>query len=149
MSDNFHSVLSDQSILGVSSAMLKVSADGYIRLSFAELQKIRLEHLLSGLDDNDVAVLAGSATRAAITGYTEWLSIVTPQISIGWDWEMEFAQGAVRLRRVGAPRSNVMLQDSDKRNLGHEKSLLLQELRIDEMDWQSIVMEQIKQRYDR
>ncbi|GAB5606563.1 hypothetical protein TK5_26450 [Sideroxyarcus sp. TK5] len=40
-----------------------------------------------------------------------------------------------------------MLQDGDKNDLGPEKSLLLQELLIDGMDWQSIVMEQIKLRY--
>lgn len=127
--------------------MLKVSADGYIRLTFAELRIVKLEHLLSGLDDNDAAKMQVSATRTPITGYTEWLSRAAPQITIGWDWEMEYASGAVRLRRLGSPRSNVMLQDGEKCDLGHEQSLLLQELHIDAMDWQSIVMEQIKQRY--
>jgi hypothetical protein len=147
MSDNLHSALSDTSDKEMPPAMLKVSADGYIRLTFADLQIVRLEHLMSGLDDNDAAGMSDSATRAAITGYTEWLSTVTPQISIGWDWEMEFVCGAVCLRRQGSPRSNVMLQGGDKNDLSHEKSMLLQELHIDEMNWQSIVMEQIKLRY--
>jgi len=147
MRDNLHTARSDASLQEIPAGMLKVSADGYIRLTYAELQMIRLKHLMSGLDDNDVAGKIANATRASITGYTEWLSSGTPQISIGWDWEMEFSQGAVRLRMQGSPRSNIMLQDGDKNDLGPEKSLLLQELLIDGMDWQSIVMEQIKLRY--
>lgn len=127
--------------------MLKVSADGYIRLTFAELQIVRLEHLLSGLDDNDAAKMQVSATRTPITGYTEWLSRAEPQITIGWDWEMEYACGAVRLRRLDPPRSNIMLQNGEKGDLGLEKSLLLQELHIEAMDWQPIVMEQLRIRY--
>jgi hypothetical protein len=127
--------------------MLKVSADGYIRLTFSELQKVRMEHLMSGLDDNDVAATFAGATHSVITGYTEWLNNPSPKITISWDWNMEFDQGSIRLRRLGPPRSNVMVQDSDKNDLGHEKSLLLQELLIDQMDWQSVVMEQIMLRY--
>lgn len=147
MSDNFHSVLFDTPAQEATPAMLRVSADGYIRLTFAELHLIRLEHLVSGLDDNDAAGNFSSATRATITGYTEWLSIISPQITIGWDWEMEFIQGTLRLRRLGPPRSNIMLQGADRNDLGHEKSLLLQEMLVDEMHWQSIVMEHIKLRY--
>ncbi len=127
--------------------MLTISKDGYIRLSFQELQKVRFHHLMSGLDETNTNHASLGATQAAITGYTEWLSDTTPSITIGWDWLMEFIDGRIQLRQIGSPRSNIMLQAGHHGDIGHEKSLLLQELRIDELGWQSIVMEQINKRY--
>lgn len=147
MSDNLYSNFPKTTIHGHSSSMLKVSADGYIRLSFTELKRVQLEHLISGLDDDEVVGTFEGASRALITGYTEWLSTGSPKITLGWDWEMVMVQGGVGLRRIGAPRSNLMLQDGSGNDLGYEKSLLLIELYVDEMSWKSLVLEQIRHRY--
>lgn len=129
------------------SRALTISKDGYIRLSFQELQRVRFHHLMSGLDEAATNKASFGATQATISGYTEWLSDTAPQITIGWDWLMEFVDGRVRLRQIGSPRSNIMLQAGHNEDVGQEKSLLLQELRIDELGWQSVVMEQISKRY--
>lgn len=147
MSDNLYSIFFQTAIQAAATSMLKVSADGYIRLPFSEFHEIRLEHLMSGLDDNEVGTNLDGASQAAISGYTEWLSAGSPKITLGWDWEMEFNHGEVGLRRVGPPRSNLMLQDGSGNDLGYEKSLLLMELFVDKMAWQSMVLEQIRLRY--
>jgi hypothetical protein len=127
--------------------ILTVSDDGYIRLSFTKLHNFPFTHLLSGLDsENDDSVTAG-ASQSSITGYTEWLSDSAPQITIGWDWEMYFANSKVCLRRISEPRSNLMLLDASNNDIGYEKSTLLQEMFIDGLQWQPIVLEQINVRY--
>jgi hypothetical protein len=71
------------------SPMLTISPDGYMRLTFEELQQISLVHLISGLDEDNSALLQEGATFAEITGYTEWAGITSPAISIGWDWRLQ------------------------------------------------------------
>lgn len=127
--------------------MLLVSDDGYIRLTFAELRQIHFLHFASGLDDVDASLIQASAAHSEITGYTEWLSDTTPTITIGWDWVMHFQNGRIRLRRVGEPRSNVMLQDADGRDVGTQQCSLLQEMFVDRLPWEPAVERAIHSRY--
>lgn len=148
MSDTFYYAHPDKNDLMVTPTMLMVSEDGYIRLSFHELQRVQLHHLLSGLYETEANPPFQGVTQAIIAGYTEWLSDTSPKITIGWDWQMEFVDRRTRLNRVGMLHSNIMLQDAHRKDIGAEKSLLLLELRMDEMDWQSVVMEAIYLRYE-
>lgn len=128
--------------------MYVVSADGCIRLSFAELQAVPLVHLSSGLDEPFAGGESGECSRSAITGHTEWVSQgESPKISLSWDWEMVGSSGETGLRRVGAPYSNVRIVDARCRDLEYEKSQLLQELCVDALDWQQTVLKEIGLRY--
>ena len=129
--------------------MLAVSMDGYIRLSFAELQTVHLIHLISGLDEDSPAELSGGAILLAITGYTEWVSNTLPAISIGWDWQMDVVHGQVRLRSISEPRSNIMLQDASRLDVGAEKTVALLEAFIDTLNWQVDTHKHIDTRYTR
>ena len=120
--------------------MLTVSDDGYIRLTYAELQHELLTHLVSGLDE-DTDNTEGMTT---ITGYTEWVTTSTPTISMGWDWQLGANE---QLTRISDIRSNVMLQNIHSIDHDMPKNNALLEQFIDNLNWQIIVKRSIYQRY--
>lgn len=128
--------------------MLTISADGHIRLTLAELDSVELTHLVSGLDEVEDLICAEAAAPTDITGYTEWVSIGTPPISLGWDWVMEVADSAIRLKRLGAPRSNCMLQDEQHHDLGYKGTLKALEQFVDTLAWQATAAHHIDTRYN-
>lgn len=126
---------------------LAVSADGYIRLSFGELQTVSLIHLISGLDEEFSSPIYGGAMPTEIAGYTEWVSTTVPAITIGWDWEIDAGYSHFLPRKIGLPRSNIMLKDSCGADLGPEKTLILLEALIDALAWPMEVQDYIGIRY--
>lgn len=132
----------------IDITVLTVNDDGYIRLSFDELSQIPLSHLISGLDDEVSRLTQFSAVFSEITGYTEWVTDTKPSISIGWDWILDFSETrSGEYKRVGEPRSNLMLINSKKHDLGDEKTTVLIETIVDEMNWQTVVHNYISARY--
>jgi hypothetical protein len=131
----------------ITISMVAVSDDSYIRLLFAELQAIRLTHLISGLDADYPAPISSGAMPTTITGYTEMVSTTTPTITVGWDWQMDAAHNHIRLRRISEPRSNLMLQDISRVDLGAAKTIALLESFIDALSWQIEVQSHIDLRY--
>eukprot|EP01037_Dinobryon_pediforme_P020668 gene20668-21347_t len=123
------------------------AADGTIRLTFSELQKISFLHLLSGLDENTIVSGSGDAVTTSISGYTEWISTAAPLISLGWDWIFDIDSLGLQLRRVGEPRSNVMVIDLYRLDLGDVKSEILLGAFVDTLNWQASVLEEIEMRY--
>ncbi len=120
---------------------------GYIRLSYTQLQDIRLVHLVSGVDENGPIGFTDGAVPIAITGYTEWVGEGSPVVSIGWDWQMLADHSQVQLIRVGGASSNIMLQSAGRTDLGHTKTALLLETLIDSLRWQSATLEYVSVRY--
>lgn len=49
-----------------------------------------------------------------------------PAAAIGWDWEMGFVEKCIQLRRVSEPRSNLMTLNAKQKDVGCERSILLQ-----------------------
>ncbi|MQR00860.1 DUF4902 domain-containing protein [Glaciimonas soli] len=124
-----------------------VSEDGYVRLSPDELLHISLGHFMSGLDEDMPVSFSRAAVATEITGYTEWLTAGTPAITIGWDWQMVVSGGQIILQRVGEPRSNLMLQDSDRQDVGPVRTVILLEEYIDSLTWQWQVQQYINNSY--
>jgi hypothetical protein len=125
------------------------SDDGYLRLSQAKLRAIPLVHLISGLDMDPAGTLSASvgATLADIAGFTEWASLTTPALSLGWDWLLEAFDRGVRCLRLGEPRSNIMLVDRHSRDMGHMQTAVALSLVVDEMDWHETVTDYVRTRY--
>lgn len=123
--------------------LLVVSHDGYIRLSFPEILNIDLQYLITGLDEDAPVASSAGAQLTTITGYTEWVTTTVPCITIGWDWQLDTALNQIQLRRVNQPRSNVMLQDSHRADLGSTKTSALLEVFIDILNWQPQVQHHI------
>jgi hypothetical protein len=131
-------------LLGITA-----SDDGYLRLSQARMRAIPLIHLISGLDADPERVDAGAvgATLAAIAGYTEWISLTIPALSLGWDWTLESADRELRYLRVGEPRSNIMLLDHHGRDLGPRSTAVALALLVDDFGWQDTVAGFVRSRY--
>jgi len=124
------------------------SADGYIRLTPSRLRALSFDHLLSGLDLDPLdAPMGDGATVAAIAGFTEWASVTAPALSLGWDWVAEVDGRELRYRRVGEPRSNIMLVNHESRDLGPEQNALALGLAVDEWHWQDAVASTVRERY--
>ena len=126
---------------------MRLSPDGYVRLTLEQFQAIPLVHILSGLDPDDPLPLHEGASRTHISGYTEWVSEAAPVITLGWDWQMEGATGQARYLRTGFPRSNIMLVDDLWRDLGPANTAKLLEAAIDKTAWQAAVRLHIMDRY--
>ena len=130
-------------------APLAVSPDGYVRLTVSALRAIPLTHLLSELDAdvNLPPSTASGACLASIVGYTEWASQTTPALSLGWDWRIATTAGRVRYEREGEVRSNVMLLDAQRRDLGALATGVLLCVAVDILQWEQAVDHYISNRY--
>ena len=126
---------------------MRLSPDGYVRLTLEQFQVIPLVHLLSDLDPDEPLPLHEGASQTDISGYTEWVSETAPVITLGWDWRMEGASGQARYLRSGFPRSNIMLVDDQRRDLGPAITAKLLEAAIDKAAWQAAVRLRIMDRY--
>ncbi|WP_091934552.1 DUF4902 domain-containing protein [Propionivibrio dicarboxylicus] len=125
-----------------------LSQDGYVRLSTSEFLSMSMRHFLSGVDTDPVERVAECGARAAITGYTEWVSTSQPAVSIGWDWSLRITAGVPRYVRDGLPRSNMMLIDPvSGRDLGDEATATCIVLWIDRQAWEASVRDHIAMRY--
>ncbi|HEX5357100.1 MAG TPA: DUF4902 domain-containing protein [Aquabacterium sp.] len=113
-----------------------IQEDGFVRLSLDEMLSMRLQHLLCGID-GDVTTRCGTVT--SISGYTEWVGITDPQVSLGWDWRLETINGVVRYVRVGLPRSNVMLIDERHLDYGWQRNFQTLATVVDALQWRDKV----------
>jgi hypothetical protein len=121
------------------------SCDGFVRLTLDAMLSVPFRHLLSGLDQTDPDPPCGCATT--ISGYTEWVSDADPSISVGWDWTIEPRPGSVGWRRVGLPRSNVMLVDPSRADYPWERNLAVLATVVDAIPWQEQARDAIATRY--
>jgi hypothetical protein len=122
-----------------TESKIAVCTDGYIRLTLVAFRAVRLAHLLSGLDADDLRHGGAGASSSSVRGYTEWISHTTPTVTLGWDWYLAWSEGRVAFRRIGAPRSNVMLIDSDRRDCGDSNTSVQLGNTVDDFDWQHTV----------
>jgi hypothetical protein len=114
---------------------LTASEDGSVHLTVAELKRIPLVHLISGLDETDATPTASPA----ITGYTEWVSEGSPAITLGWDWQL--LPGTPGPSRVNDARSNlVLVDDSSGIDECQDKITMLLNTYVDQMNWQASVL---------
>ena len=58
---------------------------GYIYLTVDEFCAGALVHLISGVDQEWQLAGCTGAVATAITGYTEWVSVEGPVVTIGWE----------------------------------------------------------------
>lgn len=82
------------------------------------------------------------------SGYTELVSVTTPALTIGWDWQLRILlHGCQQYARLGAPRSNIMLVDVKQQDLGPRKTIALLEALIDSHAWRQDCHDHICARY--
>jgi hypothetical protein len=93
----------------ISSCLMRLSSDGFIRVSIDELLSMPIVHLMSGIDVEEGLPTSACGRQTTISGYTEWVTRTEPAITIGWDWCLVTGAHDARFRRVGQPRTNVMV----------------------------------------
>jgi hypothetical protein len=134
---------------GAPSLGIVPSGDGYLRLTQVQLRTVPLVHLISGVDAEAADPISGSvgASKSSIAGYTEWASLTSPALSLGWDWLLEGRDSELRYLRVDEPRSNIMLLDIHHRDLGPMQTSVALALFVDELAWEQTVAEYVRRRY--
>lgn len=116
--------------------MTAFSPDGYLHLPRRGLERMPLQHLLSGIDDEPDTGAARCGGVAALSGYTEWVSPAEPALSIGWDWAWQNSPAGSVLVRLGLPRTNLRLVSDAQEPLTLGESLEVLARFIDAIDWQ-------------
>jgi hypothetical protein len=118
--------------------IVRLSDDGFVRMVFDDLLKTSLSHLISITEETRF-----SAPDTHIFGYTEWVSLTTPVISVGWDWKLSHDDRFIKIVRIGQPRSNLMLMDFTQDDIGLDNTEALINQKIDMIAWEMLVKEQI------
>ncbi|EEY75912.1 hypothetical protein HMPREF0012_03298 [Acinetobacter calcoaceticus RUH2202] len=90
-----------------------ISTDGFIRMNENQLMNYPLQHLLSTVESTQI-----EDSQILYYGFTEWATSPTPALSTGWDWEFVEQDGIASLKRIGLPRSNIMIVDVSGTDIG-------------------------------
>jgi hypothetical protein len=114
------------------------SGDGYIRMSFKRLALLQFVHVTSACDQTVLAELLAEAVPAGAAGYTEWIGKTAPVVSLGWDWYCDDDSRHCLL--INEVRSNIMLVDSQGKDLGMRRSAHLIASWLGALEWQSAVL---------
>ncbi|MFC0252250.1 DUF4902 domain-containing protein [Massilia consociata] len=121
--------------------------DGQIRLCIPDLTLVRLVHLISGMDEDTPECIQSGAVASTMTGYTEWVSTDVPTITIGWDWQIQTSNNQLSLKRLGEPRSNVILQDNIGVDLSQQYADRILSEWVDAMEWKNETLQYLNRRY--
>jgi len=81
-----------------------------------------------------------------IDGYTEWVSLTNPQLTVGWDWELSYLTKLPS--STSKPFSNIMLVDNLGIDLGQKKTLEQLSKWIETLNWQSETAINVNQKYE-
>ena len=125
-----------------------MTLDFYLRVSLAELQRMRFEHLETSLDIGDEPLsdtirLPSAPVPTGICGYTEWATPGTPAASLGWDWVMPLTAAEVVVRQHSI-RTNLRVVSESGASLGMHYSLEMLRQVIDTLPWKQCVVESLR-----
>lgn len=118
---------------------MQTSTTGLVYLSYDSLIHMPLKHLISGVDAVDQTATSACGRQTELTGFTEWISHTNPAITLGWDWCIEYKDGRTCCRRLGTPRSNVMLLDGQGKAHNWDCNLHHLSQAIDTLFWSETV----------
>jgi hypothetical protein len=121
------------------------SPDGFVRLTLDDVLSVPFKHLLSGLDEDAAPLPCGTSTT--ISGYTEWISDTQPKITVGWDWIVAPDGSGSYWRRIGLPRSNLLLVDTARNDYAWDRNLVVLATVVDAIPWQEQARTALVERY--
>ncbi|WP_454667633.1 DUF4902 domain-containing protein [Acinetobacter calcoaceticus] len=119
-------------------AHFSISTDGFIRMNENQLMNYPLQHLISTVESTQI-----EDSQILYYGFTEWATSLTPALSTGWDWEFVEQNGIASLKRIGLPRSNIMIVDVSGTDIGCDVTETLIEKKIDTLFWEQFIYAQI------
>ncbi|KHN65951.1 hypothetical protein AV645_15005 [Acinetobacter calcoaceticus] len=115
-----------------------ISTDGFIRMNENQLMNYPLQHLISTVESTQI-----EDSQILYYGFTEWATSLSPALSTGWDWEFVEQNGIASLKRIGLPRSNIMIVDVSGTDIGCDITETLIEKKIDTLFWEQFIYAQI------
>ncbi|ENV01241.1 MULTISPECIES: DUF4902 domain-containing protein [Acinetobacter] len=115
-----------------------ISTDGFIRMNEIQLMNYPLQHLISIVETTQI-----EDSQILYCGFTEWATSRSPALSTGWDWEFIENNGIASLKRIGLPRSNIMIVDLSGTDIGFDVTETLIEKKIDSLFWEQFIYAQI------
>ncbi|MDR2250132.1 DUF4902 domain-containing protein [Acinetobacter sp.] len=115
-----------------------ISTDGFIRMNENQLMNYPFQHVVSIIESTQI-----EESQILYYGFTEWATLKTPALSTGWDWEFVEQNGFSTLKRIGLPRSNIMIVDVSGTDIGFDVTETLIERKIDTLFWEQFIYAQI------
>jgi hypothetical protein len=118
--------------------MNSLSKDNLIRMSYSELAAIQLEHMYSCRDTDLLDELQNRGIAAEEAGFTEWVSLTDPAVSIGFCWYLVMGDSG-RIKIVPEPvRANVMIVSSLGYDISNDNDAALRSI-LDTLAWEDCV----------
>jgi len=117
---------------------VSISTDGFIRMNEDQLMTYPLQHVVSIIESTQI-----EESQIVYRGFTEWATLKTPALSTGWDWEFIEQNGFATLKRIGLPRSNIMIVDVSGTDIGFDVTETLIKRKIDTLFWEHFIYAQI------
>lgn len=112
---------------------LQLSFDGYVRITFDGLERLRFGHKSAWEDTSLAADLRIEAVPAVRAGYCEWQTQGQPVVTLGWAW---FCDAHARwLVAPGGVSSNLMLVTPTRYDLGPRQTSELLRAWLSGIDW--------------
>lgn len=118
--------------------LFPISTDGFIRMNENQLMNYPFQHVISIIESTHI-----KESQIIYYGFTEWATLKTPALSTGWDWEFVEQNGFASLKRIGLPRSNIMIVDVSGTDIGFDITETLIERKIDTLFWEQFIYAQI------
>ncbi|MBJ8435231.1 MULTISPECIES: DUF4902 domain-containing protein [Acinetobacter] len=115
-----------------------ISTDGFIRMNENQLMSYPLQHIISIVESTQI-----EDSKILYYGFTEWATLKTPALSTGWDWEFIEYNGITTVKRVGLPRSNIMIVDISGIDIGFDTNETFLKKKIDTLFWEPFIYAQI------
>lgn len=131
----------------IINEQFRVSHDGYIRIPAEKLGSIQLLHLDSGIYSPEDQYPLLDRTRCKINGYTEWISLSSPYVSVGWDWDLIIHGTEPDLIKTGDVYTNLMMQSESNTDLSERENRQLIADSLSSLDWKSKVKSFITLKY--
>lgn len=124
------------------------SMDYRVKVDLDFFKNVVFTHLYSAAHAEPEELHFQGGVITAITGYTEWVSQVSPVLSIGWDWELRYENANCQYVKIGPVFSNIAFHmDENLQNEIDEEEYVQRQLdnKIAEIDWNEKILQSITQ----
>ncbi|MDR0806023.1 MAG: DUF4902 domain-containing protein [Enterobacteriaceae bacterium] len=130
--------------------LVMLTDDFRVSVELDFFDNIEFVHLHSAAYEEPASQHSLGGTLTVINGYTEWVSKISPIISIGWDWELCYENANCHYVKTGGVFSNVAFhvrELSETLVALNEEQFIQQQLdnKIAQIGWENKIFQYITQ----
>lgn len=125
-----------------------ITTDFRIKVHLDFFENLEFVHLHSAPYEEPVSERPLGGILTVINGYTEWISNISPVISIGWDWELCYRNAICEYVKTGPAFSNIAFHSKDLVHpiLNEEEQMqYLLDKKIAQIGWENKILQYITQ----